>query len=261
MSNAREVIDLTHPLREELERRREAVFLALAGIFLGTMAMLNIIGITRFVQLGPLSVAVGVLPYPLTFLCTDLISEFFGRRRANLVVWIGLLLNGLVIGVIMLGEYLPPVSPAMQPPWQTLPLSKPIATPSGRLLEGEVELFSLLYQCTAGAVLASMVAYLSAQFCDVWLFHYWKKLTNGRHLWLRNNGSTLISQLVDSVMVVSITFGSAFFRGEMALEALFMLLISNYAFKAAAALLDTLPFYVITGWLKGYLQLDPLEVR
>ena len=61
----------------------------LAGIFLGSLAMLNIIGITRFLQIGPLSLAVGVLPYPLTFLCTDLISELYGRKRAALVVWVG----------------------------------------------------------------------------------------------------------------------------------------------------------------------------
>ena len=68
---------------KELKERRERVFLVLAGIFLCAMTMLNILGITRFIQLGYLSLAVGVLPYPLTFLCTDLISELYGRARAN----------------------------------------------------------------------------------------------------------------------------------------------------------------------------------
>ena len=62
--------------------RRERVFLALAGVFLCAMTMLNILGITRFVQLGPWALAVGVLPYPLTFLCTDLISELLWKKRA-----------------------------------------------------------------------------------------------------------------------------------------------------------------------------------
>ena len=73
-----------------LEERRERVFLILAGIFLCAMTMLNIIGITRFVELGPMSLAVGVLPYPMTFLVTDLISELYGRARANFLVWVGL---------------------------------------------------------------------------------------------------------------------------------------------------------------------------
>ena len=70
-------------MNEELRERRERVFLVSAGIFLGSLAMLNIIGITRFVHIGPLALAVGVLPYPLTFLCTDFISEFYGRRRRS----------------------------------------------------------------------------------------------------------------------------------------------------------------------------------
>ncbi len=90
-----------------LHERRERVFLVFAGIFLGCMTMLNILGITRFIHIGPLALAVGVLPYPLTFLCTDFISEFYGRRRANFVVWVGLLLNVIVIGFLWLGQQLP----------------------------------------------------------------------------------------------------------------------------------------------------------
>ena len=71
---------------EQIRERRERVFLVLAGFFLCAMTMLNVIGITRFVQLGPMALAVGVLPYPLTFLCTDLISELYGRARANFMV-------------------------------------------------------------------------------------------------------------------------------------------------------------------------------
>jgi hypothetical protein len=88
-----------------------------AGIFLGTLAMLNILGISRFIKLleletsggAPLvfAIAVGVLPYPITFLCTDFISEFYGRKRANFVVFVGLLLNIWVIIIIWLGGMLP----------------------------------------------------------------------------------------------------------------------------------------------------------
>jgi uncharacterized integral membrane protein (TIGR00697 family) len=125
------------------------------------------------------------------------------------------------------------------------------------VIEGEVELFTLIYACTSGAVFASMMAYIAAQYIDVQLFHFWKRLTRGRHLWLRNNLSTLFSQAVDSIMVVSITFWAAFMAGEMALATLLTLMLSNYAFKMTVALIDTLPFYYLSARLRSYLQLAP----
>ena len=91
-----------------LQQRREFCFLVLAGLFLGTLGMLNILGLTRFLELGqigswPVVVAVGALPYPITFLCTDLISELWGEKRAAQVVWVGLLLNGWVVLILWLG--------------------------------------------------------------------------------------------------------------------------------------------------------------
>ncbi|MEM1030645.1 MAG: queuosine precursor transporter [Myxococcota bacterium] len=247
-----------HPIEASaLQARRERVFLLLAGLFIGAMAMLNVIGITRFIRIGPLSLAVGVLPYPLTFLCTDLISELYGRRRASGVVWVGLAVNLLIIGTIALGHFLPSVAVAQQPPWQVLPLAEPVFLPDGTQLEGQGELFHLIYACTAGAVVASMVAYLVAQLVDVYVFHFWKRLTKGKHLWLRNNGSTMVSQLVDSLVVVGLTFGAAFLRGEQTVASMAVLVRDNYAFKFAAALLDTLPFYLGVRYLSRYLAIDP----
>jgi uncharacterized PurR-regulated membrane protein YhhQ (DUF165 family) len=240
----------------DLVERRERVFIVLAGIFLCAMTMLNIIGITRFVQLGPMSLAVGVLPYPLTFLVTDLISELYGRSRANFLVWTGLGLNFFILGTMWLAQAMPSVVPEALPPWQILQLEQAVALPNGDTVVGSVEFFQLLYYCTSGAVFASMMAYIAAQFCDVQLFHFWKRLTKGRHLWLRNNFSTLISQMVDSVMVVAVTFGAAFLAGDMALKTIFVLIGSNYLFKMCVALADTGPFYLATHWLRNYLQLE-----
>lgn len=219
--------------------------------------MLNIIGITRFISLGPLTLAVGVLPYPLTFLCTDVISELYGKQRATQLVWVGLLVNFLVLGTLWLGQQLPAVDSALQPPWQVLELKEPVYLPDGSSLSGQGELFTLLYACTTGAVIASMVAYLAAQMCDVYLFHFYKRLTRGRHLWLRNNGSTMVSQLVDSFAVISLTFGAAWWRGEHTLSDLGGLMLSNYAFKFTAALLDTIPVYLLVRYLSRLLQIDP----
>ena len=182
----RPAVDTIH-VTPALHERREHVFLLFAGIFLGSMAMLNILGITRFVHIGPLALAVGVLPYPLTFLCTDFISEFYGRRRANFVVFVGFLLNVIVLAFLWLGHQLPPISeaarPAWQPegswappPWQTLRFAAPVALFGGETVS-ETDLFEMIYRCTRSTVFASMIAYLAAQLCDVFLFHFWKRLT------------------------------------------------------------------------------------
>jgi uncharacterized PurR-regulated membrane protein YhhQ (DUF165 family) len=243
----------------DLRERRERAFLVLAGFFLCSMTLLNVIGITRFIQLGPMSLAVGVLPYPLTFLCTDLICELYGKARANFLVSVGLGLNIFILLVLFVGNAIPAVGPDHMPPWQLLPLSAPVALPNGDIVENSVELYRLIYATTSGAMVASMLAYIAAQYCDVHLFHFWKKVTRGKHLWIRNNFSTLISQLVDSVMVVSVTFGAAYFRGDMAFDALLVLVGSNYLFKATVALLDTGPLYIAVHYLRRYLQLPGHE--
>jgi len=240
-----------------LRERRERVFIVLAAVFLGSMTLLNVVGITLFIQLGPLALAVGVLPYPLTFLCTDLICELYGRARANFLVSVGLGLNILILAVMTLGSVVPAVPPETMPPWQLLQLAEPVSLPNGDLASNQIELFQLIYATTSGAVFASMLAYIAAQYCDVQLFHFWKRLTRGKHLWLRNNFSTLISQLVDSVTVVLVTFGAVYWRGDMTFDTLLILVGSNYAFKALAALLDTLPLYLLVHRLRGYLQLGP----
>ncbi len=239
-----------------LRERRERVFLVLAGFFICAMTLLNVMGITRFIQLGPMALAVGVLPYPLTFLCTDLISELYGKKRANFVVSLGLVLNFFILGILYLGALIPSVSPEAMPPWQVLELKNAVAMPNGVSIKGTVELYSILLACTSGAVFASMFAYIAAQYCDVQLFHFLKKLTKGKHLWLRNNFSTLVSQCVDSIAVITVTFGAAYLAGDMALATMLVLIGSNYLFKMSVALIDTIPFYILTYKLKHFLQLS-----
>ena len=242
----------------DLTERRERVFLVLAGFFLCAMTLLNVIGITRFIELGPMTLAVGVLPYPLTFLCTDLISELYGRRRANFLVGVGFVLNFFILGCLWLANAMPAAEVDKQPPWQVLELAEQVALPNGDVLSGGVELFRLIFACTSGAVFASMMAYLAAQFCDVQVFHFLKRLTKGKHLWVRNNFSTLTSQFVDSVTVISVTFGAAFLAGQYTVAALLVLIGSNYVFKVTVALIDTVPFYIGTHYLKRYLGIDNL---
>ena len=242
-----------------LSERRERVFIILAGIFLCSMTLLNVIGITRFIQLGPLALAVGVLPYPLTFLCTDIICELYGKSRANFLVSVGLGLNFFILTVLYIGNTVPSVPAESMPPWQVLQLAAPVALPNGEIVSGNIGFYQLIYATTSGAVFASMLAYITAQYCDVQLFHFWKRITRGKHLWIRNNFSTLLSQMVDSIMVVTVTFGAAFLRDEITFHAIAILVISNYLFKASIALLDTAPLYLAIHYLKNYLKLDPSE--
>ncbi len=244
------------PRDVDLAERRERVFIVLAGFFLCAMTLLNVIGITRFIELGPMTLAVGVLPYPLTFLCTDLISELYGRRRANFLVGVGFVLNFFILGCLWLGSAIPAAE--AQPPWQVLELAEGVAMPNGDVISGSVELFELIFACTSGAVFASMLAYIAAQFCDVQMFHFLKRLTRGRHLWVRNCFSTLTSQLVDSITVISVTFGAAFLAGDFTVATILVLIGSNYVFKVFVAVADTAPFYAGTYYLKRYLRVDNL---
>lgn len=245
-----------HPIEASaLQARRERVFLVLAGLFLGSMTMLNILGVSRFIDFSidiagvtiPLVLAVGVLPYPITFLCTDFISELFGQRRANFVVWVGLLLNLWVISFLWLGGVLPPVPEIGA---NGLPATDDYSYP-----------FYRIRQLTMGAVTASMIAYMAAQFCDVYLFHFWKRLTGGRHLWLRNNGSTLVSQFVDTFAVITITHyfarGLPIDESQAIWPQLWVFIGSGYVFKVVVALLDTGPFYLGVHYLSRYLEIDP----
>lgn len=234
----------------EVQYKREKTFWILAGFFLSAMTLLNVVGITKFVSVFGLQVAVGVLPYPITFLCTDLISELYGKKRANFVVALGFFINLFVLFFLWVGQVIPAVPVESMPPWQMLNLADPVFLPNGGEVSGSVSLYSFIYFCTSGAVAASMVAYLAAQFIDVHIFHYLKEKTNGKHLWLRNNVSTLISQFVDSFAVVGVTFGAVFLSGEMPMKTLMTLFLSNYAFKVLAALLDTPIFYFFVHKLK-----------
>jgi uncharacterized integral membrane protein (TIGR00697 family) len=94
-------------------------------------------------------------------------------------------------------------------------------------------------------VIASMIAYLVAQSVDVYLFHFWQQLTRGRHLWLRNNGSTMLSQIIDTFLISSILYASGALGSAIdSLDKLIPLALSSYAFKLVFALLDTPLFYL-----------------
>jgi len=195
-------------------------FMLLASLFLAALIVCNIVAnkiVTVDLGFKQFVVSAGILPYPVTFLVTDLLSEMYGRRRANSVVAAGFLASVFVLGVVWLGMQFPAVPDS---------------------LVGD-ELYSSFFYSTERNIFGSMIAYLVAQYLDVIFFHMWRRLTKGRHLWLRNNASTVVSQLIDTVLVVTILF-----YGRIDDQLLIHMILDGWFFKALCALVDTPLIYL-----------------
>ncbi len=249
---------MSEPDKKELQFKRDMLFLFLCAVFLTALVMGNIIGTTKFATLFQInlpdwmigfvpslvrdasvytmSIPVGLVAFPFTFLVTDLVSELFGRRRAQLLVWVGFYMNVFMLAIMTINFYLPS---------------------TGGVSAGE-SLFDGVYGFMVGNTIGSMIAYLTAQTIDVRLFHFWKEFTKGKHLWLRNNGSTMVSQLVDSTAILSILYFSGNLGdGVTTIGALVILIFNSYIFKFFAALFDTPIIYLCVRYLKDYEE-DPL---
>lgn len=232
---------------------RDVLFLSLAAIFITSLVMGNIIGTTKFVtlfqfhlpnwllplvpeivrdgSLYSMIVPAGVIAYPVTFLATDLISELFGRKKAQLVVWVGFWMNMFLLLIMSINHWLP----------------------NAFGVSGGLDLFEGVYRFMVGNTLASMFAYLTAQTIDVRMFHFWKTLTKGKHLWLRNNASTMVSQLVDTVAILSILYVAGNLGENVnSVSVLVVLIINAYLFKFMAAALDTPLFYMGVRYLRHF---------
>ncbi|MBZ9626735.1 queuosine precursor transporter [Psychroflexus sp. CAK1W] len=215
----------------------DRIYLILGALFITSLVVSNLIfqkffywdffGLYRF------EISVGVLPYPITFLITDSISEVYGKKKANQVVTLGIFASVFSLLIIMVADAVPSTS------WS--PVSN--------------EIFTDVFGATTIAVGASMMAYLLAQYVDIYIFHFWKKLTRGKHLWLRNNFSTFLSQFVDTFAVVFLL--SVF--GELKWELFWGLLLSGFLFKVLIAVIDTPFLYLIVYFLRKKFNLEPGE--
>ena len=223
----------------DIKQKQQAQFyyLLLAGIFIALLVACNLI-FQKFISWNPFDlfnfeVSVGLIPYPLTFLVTDLISEIYGKKKANQVVVVGLITTVVVMGVVLIGDL------AEATNWS--PVS-------------DAE-FSKVFGLTGVAVAASMFAYLLAQFIDIRVFHFWKNLTKGKHLWLRNNASTVFSQFVDTATVLMLL--CAF--GAIDWDLFGVLLLNGFLFKVIVALIDTPFLYLTVYWFKRKFNLKENE--
>ena len=203
------------------------IYLILAALFIASLVTSNLI-FQKFFYWYPFDitiydvklfeVSVGLLPYPITFLITDILSEIYGKKKANEVVIAGIFASFFSLLIIYVSQNAPAT------PWS--PTSD--------------ETFTQVFGATPLAVLASMLAYLFAQFIDIRIYHFWKQLTKGKHLWLRNNFSTFSSQFIDTITVLLLLCSFQIIEWSNFLG----LLISGVIFKIIVAALDTPLLYL-----------------
>lgn len=204
-------------------RLAHRIYLVLAALFICSLVVSNLI-FQKFFYWNPFGIfkfeiSVGLLPYPLTFLITDAVSEIYGRRKANDLVLAGIFASVFSLGII----YVANVAPAIK------------ASPVDDMV------FSNVFGATSIAIIASMSAYLLAQFIDVQIYHFWKRLTKGKMLWLRNNFSTVFSQFIDTLAVLLLLC----YNDIIAWDKFTTLLAAGFLFKVLVAFLDTPLLYGI----------------
>lgn len=218
--------------KEKLLAQR--IYLILGALFIASLVVSNLIFQKffswDFFGLYTFEISVGILPYPITFLITDIISEIYGRRKANAIVTAGIFASFFSLLIVLVADIVPATS------WSPI----------------NDNLFNQVFGATAIAVLASMLAYLFAQYIDIQLFHFWKRLTKGKHLWIRNNFSTFLSQFVDTctVLILLCSFGKI----EWSLFG--SLLLGGFLFKVLIAALDTPLLYAAVFAFRKRFRLD-----
>ncbi len=197
-------------------------FIILISIFVGSITIASVLA-TKIINVFGFFVPAGVLAYSITFICTDVISEIWGKKRANQTV-IGGFITLLFVLILVRISLIWPKAPF----WD------------------QEAAFQTILGSTSRIIIASFIAYLASQFHDVWAFHFWKKLTKDRHLWLRNNLSTAVSQFIDSFLFITIAF-----YGVMPI---WPLILGQWVIKFAIAVLDTPVIYFVVWYIRERLS-------
>jgi len=205
------------------------LLLGLAAIFL---TALLIAGVTagKFFELGGLAISVGVIPFPITFVLTDVVNEYYGRRGARLLTFVGMAMLVFAFAIIAMARALPVAgnSPIPQPAFDAV--------------------FGQSFRFFAG----SLVAYTLGQLTDIYAFQFYKRLTQSRHLWLRATGSTALSQVIDTTVVTWVALAGMLSTGEI-----FKVIVASYLYKVAVAITLTPLCYLAHNIVTDRLGMPP----
>lgn len=196
---------------------RLKLFIVLTTTFVTCLLVGDIIGgklISTTILGTTFTTTVGMLPFPVTFLLTDLINEFYGKRAARFVTWVGFFMATLAFLIIYLAAKVPIANMATAADWTGV----------------RTESFDNVFLGSLRMLTASLLAYLVAQFVDIGVFHALRRWTQERHLWLRATGSTAISQMVDTVVINLVAW-----MGMMPLSKIVEIMLSAYALKLIIA--------------------------
>ena len=211
--------------------KSKKIYLYLAATFIAALVVCNLIAnkfITIDLGFKTFVISAGVLPYPITFLITDILSEIYGKKKTARIVWAGFGASLFVLGVLLLAQQFTAIA------------GSPV----------DDETFNKVFGNSWRVIFASMTAYLCAQLIDVRIYHFWKEKTAGKHLWLRNNFSTVFSQLVDTTLVVCVLF-----LGIRSNSEILQFILDGWLFKILCAFIDTPLLYASTAFIRNKLDL------
>ena len=198
----------------------------LYGVVVFSLLLANIMG-PKLTVIAGLQTSMGVILYSSIFFATDLLSEKYGRKEAQRAVLLGFFVS---VALVVMTQISMLFLPSSMPQTSAFAQSVHAATVT-------------LFDYTPRFVFGSLLAYLISQSFDVWIFHRIRDATNGRHLWLRNTGSTLLSQAVDTLI-----YGLVVWWGLVDLVTALQLAGAKYVFKFAIAVIDTPFIYLACRW-------------
>ncbi len=211
----------------DLNNRKDLVYLILAGLFVANAILGEILG-GKLIEAGGYIMSLGVIPWPVVFLTTDLINEYYGKsgvRRLTLVT-VGLILYAFVVIFIAMGIPASSVSPVKD------------------------EAFNAVLGQSQWIIIGSVTAFAVSQLIDVAVFWLFREATGGKMLWLRATGSTAVSQLIDTFIVLGIGF---WLPGKIPTSAFLNLAFTNYTYKFAIAVALTPLIYASHHAIDRYL--------
>ena len=208
--------------------KKDYVFVILAGIFITNAVVAELIG-GKLIQVGPFVMSIGILPWPIVFLTTDLINEYFGEKGVRKLSFITAALIAYAFIILLMAI--------------SIPEAKGISPVKD-------EQFHAVFGQSLWIIIGSIIAFMFSQLIDVWVFWFFKNRTGERKIWLRTTGSTVISQLFDSFIVLGIAF---WLPGKINFETFISSAIIGYTFKLGIAILLTPLIYFGHGLIKRYL--------